>query len=98
MSRYLNSKLLTKLIEGEFNNILNYVIDDAELCLEIRVKSEAIVYYRKSKILSLLPKRKEPKVLYKGYWINGEEPLLDLQRPELYFELAKRLVDNFTSE
>jgi len=97
MSRYLNSKLLSKLIEGEFNNILNCVIGDTELCFEIRVKSEAVVYYKKSKILSLLPKRKEPKVLDKGYWMNGEEPLLDLQRPELYFELAKRLVDNFTS-
>ena len=97
MARYLTSQLVTKLKTGEYSSILKYVIEDPELSLEIRTSSVAMVYYKKSKILSLHARRTDPRLLSKGYWKNEEEPLLDLKNPEVYFISAKRLVDNFTS-
>jgi hypothetical protein len=98
MARYLTSKLISELKTGKYSNILKCAIEDSELSLEIRTASVAMVYYKKSKILSLHSRRKEPKLLSKGYWKNEEEPFLDLQNPEVYFISAKHHVDNFTTK
>jgi len=94
MARLLNPELLYKLKEGEFREILKYVNTDPELSLEIRTASVAMVYYKKSKVLSLYSRRKEPKILSEGYWKTEEQPIIDLQKPEDFFICTKALVDN----
>lgn len=98
MARLLKQKLISKLKDGEFKCILEFVNNDSELSLEIRTSSVAIVYYKKSKILSLHSRCKEPKMLSAGYWKNEKVPSIDLQQPELYFQIAKTHVDNFTTK
>ena len=63
MARLLKQKLISKLKDGEFKCILEFVNNDSELSLEIRTSSVAIVYYKKSKILSLHSRCKETKML-----------------------------------
>lgn len=98
MARLLKQKLISKLKDGEYSRILEFVNKDPELALEIRTSSVAMVYYKKSKVLSLHSRRKEPKMLSTGYWKNENEPSIDLQQPELYFQIAKKHVDNLTTK
>lgn len=93
MARLLKPGLLLRLKEGEFRKILEGVHNDPELSLEIRTSSVAMIYYKKSKVLSLHSRRKEPKILAEGYWRGEEQPVIDLQMPEDFFSHAKKLID-----
>jgi hypothetical protein len=96
MTRYLTSKLIEKLRDKEYKTILKCVNDDPELSLEVRVSSAAIIYYKKSKILSIFPRLTNPKLLSIGYWEKDVTPILDLENPQLYFDYAKALVNSHT--
>ena len=93
MARLLKPKLLLKLKSGEFQRILECVNNDPHLSFEVRTAGVAMVYYKKSKVLSLFSKRKDPKILAEGYWKGDEQPSIDIQKPHDYFNHAKTLVD-----
>ncbi len=67
--------------------------NDPELSLEIRLSSVAMVYYKKSKILALHSRKKQPVILAKGYWVGKDEPRINVENPDGYFNNAKDLVD-----
>ena len=96
MARKLNSSLIEKLKTGVFSEILKYINQDSDLTLEIRTSSEALIYYRKSKVLTLSPNNKEPKILSDGYWKKKDKPILILDNPKSYFDYAKELVNNYS--
>ena len=98
MSRQLTSALIEKLKTGMYKEILGSVLMDSELSLEIRTSSVAMIYYKKSKILSLHSRKNEPVILSNGYWRNDVRPLLNLNEPQLYFSLAKEMVNKHTSK
>lgn len=102
MSRKLSNKLLKKLVEGEYANILKVVTRDKELSLEIR-NGKAIIYYKKGKILTLSNK---VELLSNGYYKDKENYTLNdfknkysdemiKKHPELYFEETKSLVNEY---
>jgi len=97
MARKLNSSLIEKLKTGSFCHILKCVIDDPKLSFEIRISSTAIIYYHKSKILSIHSRKAQPTLLAEGYYKDLPMPILDLEDPKPYFKLAKCLVDKHTS-
>jgi hypothetical protein len=93
MGRMLsNARLLDKLLTGEYLPILNLVKNDRDLSIEIRIKNQPKVYYKKSLLLTLFPNR-EPQLLAVGYWKENLQPVLDLNFPGLYFDTAKKLVE-----
>lgn len=93
MGRMLsNARLLNKLITGEYLPILNWIKNDPDLSIEIRIKNQPKVYYKKSLLLTIFPNR-EPELLAPGYWNESLQPVLDLNSPDLYFEAAKKLVE-----
>jgi hypothetical protein len=76
MGRMLsNARLLDKLIKGEYLSILNWIKNDPDLSIEIRIKNQPKVYYKKSLLLTLFPNR-EPELLAVGYWKESLQPLL----------------------
>lgn len=93
MSRTLTPNFIMKLKEGDFKHILACVNNDSELSLELRLSSVAVVYYKKSKILSIHSRKKEPVLLSNGYYKNHPIPVIDINNPHKYFETAKSLVD-----
>jgi len=93
MGRMLsNSRLLDKLLTGEYLPILNLVKNDPDLSIEMRIKNQPKVYYNKSLLLTLFPNRK-PELLAVGYWKEDIQPILDINFPESYFDQAKKLVE-----
>ncbi len=98
MARTLTDNFLKKLTAGDFNKIRECVIADPELSLEIRQSSIAMVYYKKSKILSLHSRKKQPVLLAQGYWRGKSEPTIDIYIPEPYFIQAKELVNAFAGK
>ena len=105
MSRRLLPEHLEAYNSGIFKNILRAVKEDPELSLEIRMNNEAMVYYRKDKILTTSYKS---DVAYKiallsDKYYKGKKPLsVDLSKDKTalrsvekikrYFGEAKRLV------
>lgn len=89
--RALSNAMIKKLKTGVFKNIFNHIVSDADLSLEIRLSSQAIVYYKKSKILTLHSRRNEPTILNCGYYVH--KPIINIDKPSLYFEEVKDLVD-----
>ena len=87
-----NARLLNKLITGVYLPILNWIKNDPDLSIEIRIKNQPKVYYKKSLLLTLFPNR-EPELLAPGYWNGSLQPVLDLNSPGLYFEAAKMMVE-----
>src|SRR5690606_36093462 len=73
------------------------VKNDSDLNLEVRTSSQVIIYYKKSKILTLFSRRKTPKLLSKGYWKNETIPSFDINQPDGYFDLAKNMVNQYKS-
>lgn len=98
MARTLNTSLINKLCSGDYARILDYIKGDHELSLEVRIQSTAMVYYKKSKVLTLHPRKHEPTILAEGYWKHDTKPTLDLNSPGGYFAEAKRLVDEFSKK
>jgi len=93
MGRYFsNNRLLDKLTKGKYLPILDRIKQDDDLRIELRIKNQVKVYYKKSLVLTLFPIRK-PKLLSVGYWKGVTPPVLELKSPELYFETAKNLID-----
>lgn len=93
MGRYFsNNRLLDKLTKGEYLPVLNRIKQDNDLRIELRIKNQVKVYYKKSLVLTLFPIRK-PKLLSVGYWKGVTTPVLELESPGPYFEAAKKLVD-----
>jgi hypothetical protein len=97
MARTINKALEDRLLKGMFHNILKVVKKDEELNLEVRTSSKVIIYYKKSKILTLFPRRENPELLSKGYWKNDLIPDFDINQPETYFQYAKKKVDDYKS-
>ena len=78
MGRMLsNARLLDKLLTGEYLPILNLVKNDPDLSIEMRIKNQPKVYYKKSLLLTLFPNRK-PELLAVGYWKEDIQPILDI--------------------
>ena len=93
MARKLNNNLKKELLSGRYSKILEYVKKDPELTIEVRMNSEAKIYYKKCLILTLSSNH-EPKKLAKGYYEKTvlPEPSLDLNHPDQYFKESKQLV------
>lgn len=89
---FSNNRLLNKLINGEYLPILNFVKNDDELRIEMRIGNQAKIYFKKSLIMTLFPIR-QPELLATGYWEKGIKPELILNSPEVYFETAQKLVE-----
>ncbi|WP_282039351.1 hypothetical protein [Saccharicrinis aurantiacus] len=98
MARSLNTSLINKLCTGDYATLLDCIKRDSELAIEVRIHSTAIVYYQKSKVLTIHPRKEDPTVLDKGYWKNESKPILDLNTPNEYFVEAKRLVNEFSKK
>lgn len=92
MPRKLSDSLMSKLLTGEYQEILRLVKNDPDLYIGIRIHSQAIVYYKKSKVLTLRS-RSEPILLESGYYRNSEKPFLDLNNPGVYFGDCKAYVN-----
>lgn len=88
-----NDSLLKKLNEGEYSGILNCIKNDPDLDIEPRLENQVKVYYKKTLIMTLYPRR-QPRLLSKGYCLNRFQPVLDLKLPENYFESAKIVVES----
>lgn len=97
MARTINKAMENRLLNGVFQNILKIVKKDEELNLEVRTSSKVIIYYKKSKILTLFPRRVNPELLSKGYWKNDPIPSFDIDQPDKYFQYAKKKVDDYKS-
>ena len=97
MARTINKAMESRLLNGMYLNILKAVKKDSDLNLEVRTSSKVIIYYRKSKILTLFSRRKTPELLSKGYWKNDVIPKLNMNHPESYFQYAKKKVKDYKS-
>jgi len=97
MARTINKSMESRLLSGMYLNILNAVKNDTTLNLEVRTSSQVIIYYKKSKILTLFSRRKNPELLSEGYWKNDTIPEFDIDKPNGYFQLAKTKVDDYKS-
>ncbi|OQA97064.1 MAG: hypothetical protein BWY22_01493 [Bacteroidetes bacterium ADurb.Bin217] len=93
MARLLSQRLIERLKNGDFKNILLSINQDSELSLEIRLSSIAMIYYKKSKILTLHSRKQEPTILADGYCTLHSKPILNLDNPSEYFKNAKKIVD-----
>lgn len=93
MARKLNNNLKRELLFGKYSRILEYVKRDPELTIEVRMNSEAKIYYKKCLILTISSNH-EPKKLAEGYYKKTilPKPTLDLNNPDKYFKESKQLV------
>ena len=95
MPRKLSDSLMSKLLTGEYKEILNFVKNDSELSFQIRTSSVAMIYYKKSRVLSLYSRR-IPNLISPRYCKEKNPiPLLDIKRPNTYFSDCKKCVDDF---
>ena len=105
MSRRLLPEHLEAYNSGIFKNILRAVKEDPELSLEIRMNNEAMVYYRKDKILTtsyknditykialLSDKYYKDKKTLSFDLTKDKTALRSLSKVRKYFDEAKRLV------
>lgn len=95
MARAINKSMEHRLLNGIYNKILVEVKKDHDLNLEVRTSSKIIIYYKKTKILTLFSRREDPELLSKGYWKNQSVLKFDISRPGKYFQEAKKLVDKY---
>lgn len=103
MARKLSQEHIDAYLNGIFKNLFRAIKEDPELSLEIRRNNEAMVYYRKGKILTTGIKRNKffIRILDKKYYKDKNAPTtniedLDKIRPiksiKQYFKEAKKLV------
>jgi hypothetical protein len=89
---FSNNRLLEKLINGEYLPILNWVKRDEYLRIEMRIKNQVKIYYKKSLVLTLYPLR-QPEILSAGYCKESIQPVLDVREPGFYFSSAIKIVE-----
>ena len=94
MSRKLSDLLKSELLTGEYKEILNFVKNDSELSFQIRTSSVAMIYYKKSRVLSLFSRR-IPNLISPKYCKENPIPFLDIKRPKTYFGNCKKCVNDF---
>lgn len=100
MSRKVNSKLITRLIEGDLQKLLEFLKGETDkLRLEVRTKGKCIIYYKKCKILEL---GLNSYHIDKQYFTNNNEPsnIKDeiINNPNKYFEKTTKIIDNWLIE
>ncbi len=97
--RKINEKLMERLTKGDLEPLLNHIRSDTELCLEVRRKGKAYVYYKKCKVLDL--------GLYSynienKYFENKQKPddIKDMviNNPQQYFKDTLLIVDKWLGE
>ena len=94
MPRKLSNLLKSELLTGEYKEILNFVKNDPELSFQIRTNSVAMIYYKKSRVLSLFSRR-IPNLISPKYCKENPIPFIDIKRPKTYFSDCKKYVDDF---
>ena len=103
MSRKLSQKHINAYLNGIFQKLFKGIKEDPELSLEIRKDDEAMVYYRKGKILTTGMRKEQPyiKMLDKQYYKDKKAPSVDIENLgnignitsiRRYFKEAKKLV------
>ena len=75
---------------GKYDMLLSAIKEDPELSVEIRINSEIKVYYTKGLVLTL--SKKGETLLSDGYCRDIVKPVLDLNAPEEYLDMAKGLI------
>jgi hypothetical protein len=94
--RKINDKLMSKLISGDLNPLLEYVrLNKEDLRLEVRQGGKFMIYYRKGKALEVGLKswKADPK-----YGADVPNPILAKENPSIYFEKMIPVIDNWLVE
>lgn len=101
--RCISSKHLDAYKNGILKKLLMAIKDDLELSLEMRRENEAILYYRKGKVLTTRLKKGsiEVEMLSSQYYKNMNKPSINIEDPanliskgkiQKYIKEAKQLV------